>query len=76
LKNVRENGYATDICEFEKDLVCYAAPVMNSAGAIAAISISGRPENMLAHQDRLVSDVLSYTRSLSLKSGYNRAHRY
>jgi len=76
LENVRENGYAADIREYDKDLVCFAAPVMNSAGVIAAITVSGRPEYMLAHRNRLVSDIMSYTRSLSLKSGYNHTHRH
>lgn len=70
LQKVRENGYAVDNCEFESDQVCYAAPVLNNTGAIAAISVSGGAAQMTEHRELLIQDILSYTRSLSLESGY------
>lgn len=70
LFKVRENGYAVDNCEFESDQVCYAAPVLNNTGVIAAISVSGAAAPMLAQKEQLIQDILSYTRSLSLESGY------
>lgn len=70
LENVQKNGYAVDNCEYEHDQVCYAAPVMNNSGAIAAISISGTAKEMLEHREDLIQDVLSYTRGLSLESGF------
>ena len=70
LSKVRENGFAIDNCEYENNQICYAAPVLSNAGAIAAISVSGTAKSMQDNREQLIQGILSYTRSLSLESGY------
>ncbi|MFV0353032.1 MAG: IclR family transcriptional regulator, partial [Oscillospiraceae bacterium] len=70
LSKVKENGFAVDNCEYTPDQICLSAPVINNMGTIAAISVSGRVKMMEKYRDQILPDLLSYTYSLSLESGY------
>lgn len=70
LDRVREQGYAMDNGEYEPSQVCYAAPVMNNSGAMAAISVSGKKQDMLDSKQELIQEIIGYCRNLSIESGY------
>ncbi|HWR45413.1 IclR family transcriptional regulator [Sporomusa sp.] len=74
ISQVREQGYALDIEEFELDLRCIAAPVKDSTGAvIAAISLSG-PSNRLLDTKMadIAINVVETARKISIRLGYKQ----
>ncbi len=57
LTAVRSRGYATDIEENEKSVICVAAPVYNFEGVVeAAIGISGPQERMEDQMDSFIAE--------------------
>ena len=71
IEGFKSLGYAVDDQEIEEGLWCIAAPIYNGYGKmIAAISISGLRERMLAKKDRLVEELLRVSPKLSQDLGY------
>jgi len=73
LDQVRHDGYALDLEEFEEGVVCVAAPVFNfMKKVIAGISISA--PIMRVSKDRLINEfaplVKAAAKQLSFKFGY------
>jgi DNA-binding IclR family transcriptional regulator len=72
LKQIREQGYAFDLEEFEQELSCTAAPIKNHLGTVvASISISG-PSVRLTNSklEELVKAVISTAQAISRDIGY------
>jgi len=58
LAKIRCDGYACDNEESESGLICYAAPVRDFGGTVvAAVSISGFRDRMIAKRERLIASV-------------------
>jgi DNA-binding IclR family transcriptional regulator len=69
---IRLRGYATDIREFEQTLACCAAAVFDHRGVpVAAISVSGPAERMLAKLDRIGGQVAAAAHRISERMGYS-----
>jgi len=67
---VKAAGYAVDAEEYEKNVVCLAAPVRNFEGVVeAAIGISGPKERMEAQMDAFVAIVRDAGLELSAMLG-------
>nr|WP_326183923.1 IclR family transcriptional regulator [uncultured Oscillibacter sp.] len=72
LREVRENGYATEIDELMVLRSCVAAPIQNRAGAfIGAISFSGSTETITQRMPALINDIVSTGKQISTELGYN-----
>jgi DNA-binding IclR family transcriptional regulator len=66
LKQIRQDGYGTDINESEIGLTCYAAPILDPSGkAIAAISVSGPSERMFVNKQSLIVAIKSTAKKIS-----------
>lgn len=76
LQAVRKRGFADDRREFEQSLACCAAAVFDHrAVPVAAISVSGPAERILAKFDRIGAEVAAAARSISERMGYvERVH--
>ncbi|XEQ91325.1 HTH-type transcriptional regulator XynR [Sporomusa carbonis] len=72
IRQVREQGYAYDMEEFELDLRCIAAPVRDSEGAvIAAISLSGPSNRLLdTKMDDIAINLVKTALQISRRLGY------
>lgn len=72
LKKIRSQGYALDNEEFEKGLLCFAAPIRNHKGlVVAAISISGHANSIdLKSQDNYISLIKKTAINISEAYGY------
>ena len=70
---VREKGYALDMEEYERDVRCIGAPVLNFMGnVIAGISVSG-PEvrmSMERIEKEIAPVLIEAAKALSIKFGY------
>lgn len=67
LSGVAAQGHALDLGDFSPDIMCAAAPVLNSKGrAIAAVSISGPASRFAASQETIVPMVEIAGRELTL----------
>lgn len=74
LRKVRMDGYAVDAEEYEKHVVCLAAPVRNFEGVTeAAIGISGPKERMEAQMDAFTCIVREAGAELSALLGAARS---
>ncbi len=73
LDKVREQGFALDREENEKDVRCISAPIRNHQGkVIAALSISGPAFRMDKNvQNNLKTALLNATGNISQRLGYN-----
>jgi len=73
LCKVREQGFALDREEHEKDVRCIAAPIKNHQGnVIAAVSISGPAFRMdVNKQDNLREALIQTSKKISQRLGYN-----
>ncbi|MDF2874792.1 MAG: kdgR 1 [Sporomusa sp.] len=71
---VRKQGYAIDLEEFELDLRCIAAPIKDSTGAVlAAVSISGPSNRLLdAKMSDTASHVIETAMKISIRLGYKQ----
>lgn len=70
LASVRARGYALDAEEYERNVVCLAAPVVDFEGVVlAAIGISGPKERMEAQMTAFVEAVREAGRELSALLG-------
>jgi IclR family transcriptional regulator, acetate operon repressor len=68
---IQRRGFADDRREFEQTLACCAAAVFDHrAVPVAAISVSGPAERILAKFDRIGAEVLMAARSISERLGY------
>lgn len=68
---VRKRGFADDGREFEPTLACCAAAVIDHRGVpVAAISVSGPADRVLAKFDRIGAEVATAARSISERLGY------
>jgi len=73
LQKVRADGYAIDAEEYEKNVVCLAAPVRNFEGVVeAALGISGPKERMEAQLDAFIRIVRDAGAELSALLGSPR----
>ncbi len=71
LLNVQKRGFADDRREFEQTLACCAAAVFDHrAVPVAAISVSGPAERILAKFDRIGAEVVLAARKISARLGY------
>lgn len=76
LSKVRQQGFAMDHGEVEEGLTCFAVPIFNYTGkAIAAISIAGPSERMIAKQDNVVASLKNVHNHVSTRLGYVPAMR-
>jgi len=67
LAEVVAKGHAEDLGEFSPDIMCVAAPVLNSKGrAVAAVSVSGPASRFSASRDTIVPLVEIAARELTL----------
>ena len=71
IAEIRIRGYAIDVREFEQTLACCAAAVFDHrAVPVAAISVSGPAERVLAKLDRIGAQVAATARNISARLGY------
>jgi IclR family transcriptional regulator, acetate operon repressor len=71
LTMIRQRGFADDRREFEQTLACCAAAVFDHrAVPVAAISVSGPADRILAKFDRIGAEVVIAARSISERLGY------
>ncbi|MFZ1867611.1 MAG: IclR family transcriptional regulator [Steroidobacteraceae bacterium] len=71
LASVRKRGFADDSREFEQTLACCAAAVIDHRGVpVAAISVSGPADRVLAKFDRIGAEVAAAARSISERLGH------
>jgi IclR family transcriptional regulator, acetate operon repressor len=71
LINIQKRGFADDRREFEQTLACCAAAVFDHrAVPVAAISVSGPAERILAKFDRIGAEVVLAARAISARLGY------
>jgi IclR family transcriptional regulator, acetate operon repressor len=71
LINIQKRGFADDRREFEQTLACCAAAVFDHrAIPVAAISVSGPAERILAKFDRIGAEVVLAARAISARLGY------
>jgi len=71
LAGVRKRGFADDRREFEQTLACCAAAVIDHRGVpVAAISVSGPADRVLAKFDRIGAEVAAAARSISERLGH------
>jgi IclR family transcriptional regulator, acetate operon repressor len=71
LISVQKRGFADDSREFEQTLACCAAAVFDHrAVPVAAISVSGPAERILAKFDRIGGEVIAAARAISARLGY------
>jgi IclR family transcriptional regulator, acetate operon repressor len=71
LLNIQKRGFADDRREFEQTLACCAAAVFDHrAIPVAAISVSGPAERVLAKFDRIGAEVVLAARAISARLGY------
>jgi IclR family acetate operon transcriptional repressor len=71
LMGIQKRGFADDCREFEQTLACCAAAVFDHrAVPVAAISVSGPAERILAKFDRIGSEVALAARSISERLGF------
>lgn len=71
LEHFREQGYSIDSEEIEEGLWCIAVPIYDGSGKmVAAISVSGPIDRMLSKKDRLISELLKTSSTLSGQLGY------
>jgi len=71
LNGIRKRGFADDRREFEQTLACCAAAVFDHrAVPVAAISVSGPAERILAKFDRVGAEVAAAARAISARLGY------
>jgi DNA-binding IclR family transcriptional regulator len=71
LVSVQKRGFADDRREFEQTLACCAAAVFDHrAVPIAAISVSGPAERIMAKFDRIGEEVAIAARAISARLGY------
>lgn len=72
LKQFRKQGYSIDSEEIEEGLWCIAVPIYDgSRRMVAAISISGPIDRMLSKKERLISELLETSNTLSRQLGYH-----
>ncbi len=71
LVGIQKRGYADDCREFEQTLACCAAAVFDHrAVPVAAISVSGPAERILAKFDRIGAEVMRAAHAISERLGY------
>jgi IclR family acetate operon transcriptional repressor len=71
LINIQKRGFADDRREFEQTLACCAAAVFDHrAVPVAAISVSGPADRILAKFDRIGAEVVTAARAISARLGY------
>jgi IclR family acetate operon transcriptional repressor len=71
LAAVQKRGFADDRREFEQTLACCAAAVFDHrAVPVAAISVSGPAERILAKFDRIGEEVATAARAISARMGF------
>jgi DNA-binding IclR family transcriptional regulator len=67
----KERGYAVDRVEVEEGVACLGAPVRDHRGLpVAAISIAGPAERVLAKEDRIGPLVAETASAISRRLGY------
>jgi DNA-binding IclR family transcriptional regulator len=67
LKEIEARGYAEDLGEFSPDIMCVAAPVINSRGlAVAAVSVSGPASRFKPRRESLIPMVEIAGKELTL----------
>lgn len=72
LELVHRRGYSLDDNENEAGVTCIAAPVFDSTGRpVAAISLSGPANRVLANREEIATAVVAAGRELSRKLGFN-----
>jgi DNA-binding IclR family transcriptional regulator len=68
---IQKRGFADDRREFEQTLACCAAAVFDHrAVPVAAISVSGPADRILAKFDRIGAEVVIAARSISERLGH------
>src|SRR6204780_4983634 len=71
LVEIQKRGFADDRREFEQTLACCAAAVFDHRSVpVAAISVSGPADRILAKFDRIGAEVVIAARSISERLGY------
>jgi IclR family acetate operon transcriptional repressor len=71
LTAVQKRGFADDRREFEQTLACCAAAVFDHRSVpVAAISVSGPAERILAKFDRIGDEVAAAARAISARMGF------
>jgi DNA-binding IclR family transcriptional regulator len=74
MAKVRELGYAVDAEEYERNVVCLAAPIINFEGVVeAAIGISGPKDRMEAQMDAFIRTIREAGLELSETLGARRS---
>jgi len=69
LRLVRNQGYAIDRGETHSDLYCIGAPIRDSSGVIAAISVSDFREKIQKKEVEIINKIISTADSLSYQLG-------
>lgn len=73
LSRSRERGYAVDNVEGEDGVGCFAAPIRDHRGmAIAAISLAGPADRVLASEDQIAQRIADAADEISRRLGYAR----
>jgi IclR family transcriptional regulator, acetate operon repressor len=76
LAGISRRGYAVDNVEVEEGVACYAAPVLDHRGLpVAAVSVAGPAERILARGESLGGLVARTTAEISKRLGYVEASR-
>lgn len=72
LAKVRKQGYAMDLGEYERDLICVAMPIWDYTGKIAAaMSVSGHASHMTEEKiDLVIQELRKAALKVSLSLGY------
>jgi IclR family acetate operon transcriptional repressor len=71
LVEIQKRGFADDVREFEQTLACCAAAVFDHrAVPVAAISVSGPADRILAKFDRIGAEVSAAARDISERLGF------
>ena len=66
LEKIRDYGYGCDLEESEEGLTCFAAPVCDLTGAVvAAISISGPSQRMVANKEKNIALIRQTAKDIS-----------
>ncbi|MCP8969668.1 IclR family transcriptional regulator [Ectobacillus ponti] len=76
LSLVRQRGFAMDDEEVEEGLTCFAVPIFNYTGhAVAAISVAGPTDRMLAKQEQIIQSLKHANNHVSTRLGFVPAMR-
>lgn len=73
LKRIHDQGYGLDEGEYQEDIWCAAAPIMNHLGELLAVISISFPANRISmfNKDLVIGDVIRAANEVSQLYGYN-----